>query len=236
MKRKILQVMTLVLWVTAVPAFAKGKKAKPDAAVPSRADLKHVPPDRGHTQPDAKPAAQPEKRPTVTPQKFVDSLYERLNVLAKGAPNLDVLHAKIGDELKGIVDYPEMAKLALGQKWLEIDEAQKAEFIGYLMRMVQNTYVKRFKPGQAIDIQYGSAPRELPDGRVEVPTTITVGKTSAEVHYKLLPAQGRWWVFDIVVDEASQVQTYRSNFKKILDKEGWPGLMTRMKKAAEKKV
>jgi ABC-type transporter MlaC component len=43
-------------------------------------------------------------------------------------------------------------------------------------------------------------------------------------------------VYDIVVDDASQVQTYRKNFKNILDKEGWPGLMTRMKKAAEKKV
>ena len=179
------------------------------------------------------PQLQPQQPPS---QKFVQSLYERLNTVSKGSPDLDALHGKIGDELKEIVDYPEMAKLALGQKWQEIDESQKSEFLGYLKRMVQNTYVKRFKPGQAIDIQYGTAPRDLPDGRVQVPTTITVGTTSAEVHYALRPAQGRWWVYDIVVDEASQVQTYRSSFKKILDKEGWPGLMSRMKKAAEKKV
>lgn len=218
MKGTTLQVILAVACLASAPAFAKGHKAAPDAV--------HA----------AAPSVDVTTKPTVAPQKFIQSLYERLNLVSKGSPDLEILHSKIGDELKGIVDYPEMAKLALGQKWLEIDASQKSEFLGYLTRMVQNTYVKRFKPGQAIDIQYASAPRELPDGRVQVPTTITVGKTSAEVHYKLLPAQGRWWVFDIVVDEASQVQTYRSSFKKILDKEGWPGLMSRMKKAAEKKV
>ena len=54
--------------------------------------------------------------------------------------------------------------------------------------------------------------------------------------YDLLPRGGQWAVYDILVDDASQVQTYRQSFKKILDKEGWPGLMTRMRKAAEKKV
>ena len=233
MNGKTVQAMFLAVSLLATPAFAKAKKPKAPApaapaAVPSREELKAVPPDRGHAQPEAKP--------TQAPQKFVESLYGRMNALSKDSPTLDALHAKIGEELKTIVDYPEMARLALGQKWTEIDAAQKAEFLGYLTRMVQNTYVKRFKPGQAIDIQYGAAPKQLPDDRVQVTSTITVGKTSAEVQYALRPSQGKWVVYDIVVDEASQVQTYRRSFKNILDKEGWPGLMTRMKKAAEKKV
>ncbi len=237
MKRTTLHAMMLTACLLAVPALAKAKKPKPaapaaapaaPAAVPSRQELKHAPDDRGHAQPEAKP--------TVAPQKFIEGLYERMNTFSKSAATLDVLHTKIGDDLKSVIDYPEMARLALGQKWTEIDEAQKKEFLEHLTKMVQNTYVKRFKPGQAIDIKYGAAPKLLPDDRVQVVTTITVGKTSAEVHYALRPAQGRWWVYDIVVDDASQVQTYRKNFKNILDKEGWPGLMTRMKKAAEKKV
>lgn len=234
MKRTTLQAIFLALSLLATPVLAKAKaKAKATkpaepATVPSHADLQHVPPDRGHSQPEAKP--------TVAPQAFVESLYGRMNTLSKAAPTLDALHGKIGEELRAIVDYPEMSKLALGQKWAEIDDAQKKEFVGYLTGMVLNTYVKRFKPGQAIEIRYGAAPKQLPDDRVQVASTITVGKTSAEVHYALRPSLGRWWIYDIVVDEASQVQTYRQSFKKILDKEGWPGLMSRMKKAAEKKV
>ncbi len=215
MKAKTLQAMMVTASLVAAPVLAKGKPAAtPPSAQPPAADAK----------------------PTVAPQKFVESLYERLNGLSKASPTLDVLHEKIGAELKGIIDYTEMARLALGTKWTEINDLQRKEFIEYLTRMVQNTYVKRFKPGQAVDIRYGAAPKALPDDRVQVATTITVGKTSAEVNYALRPAQGRWWVYDIVVDDASQVQTYRQSFKKILDKEGWPGLIARMKKAAEKKV
>ena len=233
MNRK-LHVLVLAVSLVALPALAKAKKpvkAAPEVAAPvapPREDLKHVPDNRGH--------AQPEVKPTIAPQKFIESLYERLSALSKSTPTLDTLHAKMGDELKQIIDYPEMAKLALGQKWAEIDEAQKKEFVDLLTKMVQNSYVRRFKPGQTVEIKYGAAPKLLPDDRVQVATTLTVGKTSAEVHYALRPSQGRWWVYDIVVDDASQVQTYRKNFKNILDKEGWPGLMTRMKKAAEKKA
>ena len=214
---------TLLLALVAQPVLAKPTAPKPATTKPAAADA-------------LKPAPTTTAKPTTPPQGFVQGLYDRLNVLAKGAPTLDALHGKIGDELKTVVDYSEMAKLALGQKWTEINDAQRKEFLTYLTGMVLNTYVKRFKPGQAIDIRYGQAPRTLPDDRVQVPTTITVGKTSAEVQYALRPHEGRWWVYDIVVDEASQVQTYRQSFKKILDKEGWSGLMTRMKKAAEKKV
>ena len=218
MNAKTFRALLLAASLVATPVLAK---AKAPAAAPQTAAPTNVAPDA---------------KPTVAPQKFVESLYERHNVLSKASSTLEVLHDKIGQELTGISDSAEMAKLALGPKWLEINESQKKEFVDYLTRMVQNTYVKRFKPGQAIDIQYGAAPKQLPDDRVQVGTTITVGKTSAEVNYALRPFAGRWWVYDIVVDDASQVQTYRQSFKKILDKEGWPGLMTRMKKAAEKKV
>ena len=231
MNGKIWQILAILTCLMAMPALAKAKKSKAAEAAAAAAPAHANPKDA------QKPAApMPETKPVITPQKFVESLYERMNVLSKSAATLDVLHAKIGEELRGVVDYPEMGRLALGEKWTQIDEAQKAEFLDYLTRMVQNTYVKRFKPGQAIEIEYGATPRLLADDRVQVMTTITVGKTTVEVQYALRPAHGRWWVYDIIVDEISQVQTYRKNFKSRLDKDGWPGLMKTMKSVAEKKV
>lgn len=231
-KQRIAQGLMIAALLDAGAVLAKPQKAKPPAAPastkPTREDLLHVPPDRGH--------AQPGQPPAIAPQQFVQGLYTRLNAMSKASPTLDALHGKIGEELRTVVDYPEMARLALGQKWTELTEAQRKEFLTYLTGMVLNTYVKRFKPGQAIEIRYGAAPKNLTEDRVQIASTITVGKTSAEVNYALRPNEGKWWVYDIVVDDASQLQTYRQSFRKILDKEGWPGLMTRMKKAAEKKV
>lgn len=147
---------------------------------------------------------------------------------------MPALHKAIGDELQGIVDFAEMAKLTLPDKWAGLQDEQRAEFVQLLSKMVINTYVKRFKPGSPIEIAYKLV-RPLASGRVDVQTVLTVKKTSADVSYLLLPGDGRWWAYDIVVDEASQVQSYRQNFAKILNKEGWPGLIARMKKAADKK-
>lgn len=183
----------------------------------------------------AAPAARPASD-TKDPQKFIGLLYERLNQLSQAAPTLDALHASIGKELTGVVDYEEMGRLTLASRWPQQTSAEQQEFVRLLAGMVLNTYVKRFKPGNAVDLKWDGPPRTLSQGRVQVPTVLTVKKTSADVHYAMLTKPTGWWVYDIVIDDASQVQTYRTSFKKILDKEGWPGLMTRMRKAAQKKV
>lgn len=205
---------------------------QPTLAAPAKTGSAKIAP-----KPTEKPAVnQPVAAALGDPQKFVEGLYNRLNELSKATETLEQLHAKISGELNGVVDYPEMAKLTLGEaKWTEITAEQKSTFTDLLKRMVSNTYVRKFKPGQAIVITYGGT-RKLEGAKVEVQSTIAVGKSSADVHYKMQPIAGKWMVYDILVDEASQVVTYRNSFKKILDREGWGGLMTRMKKAAEKKI
>ena len=169
------------------------------------------------------------------PQKHVEKLYERLNSLAQKATELPVLHKQIGQELDSVVDWQEMAKLTLASRWTEETEPHRKEFTELLHRMVLNTYVKRFKPGAPAQVSWRGVRKPSGD-KVIVATTVKVNKTSADVEYALQPKDGRWQVYDIVVDEASQVQTYKQSFKKVLDREGWDGLMKRMKKAADKKV
>lgn len=169
------------------------------------------------------------------PQKHVAALSERLNALAKAAVNPAALHAAIGEELQLAVDWSEMARLTLPSQWETLQPAQKAEFTALLNKMVVNTYVKRFKAGTAVDVQYKGV-KILGDGRTQVTTAITVNKTSADVAYVMRKGDGCWRVSDIAVDEASQVQSYRQSFGKILTKEGWTGLIARMTKAANKKT
>ncbi len=213
--------VVVALGALAQTALAKGKPAVKEPAAAEAAAPAPAPAPSGHPG---------------DPQKFIAGLYTRLDQMSQNAKSVDELHGRIGQELTGIVDYVEMGRLTLGAKWNDITEPQRKEFTGLLSGMVVNTYVRRFKPGTAIEISYAAAPKALSEGKVQVQTTIKVKKTSADVHYDLLPRGGQWAVYDILVDDASQVQTYRQSFKKILDKEGWPGLMTRMRKAAEKKV
>ena len=199
-------------------------------AVPTLAAPKKTPP------PVPTVAAKPKApaSPVGKPQEYIEKLHVRLDALVKANAKLDARHAAIAQELDGALDYAEMAKLTLPTAWDGFAPDQRSEFVRLLQKMVQNTYVRRFKPGTPAQVAYG-ATKTLPNGRFEVATTIVVNKVSADVHYLLLPGDGHWSVYDLVVDEASQVQSYRKNFGKILDKEGYGGLITRMKKAAAKK-
>ncbi len=208
----------------AVPAAAAPKAAKP-ANPPAAAPATPAAPA---------PSAGP-KKPAGDPQKFIAGLSAKLDQQSKATSDVAALHKAIGDELHGVIDFAEMAKLTLPGQWDGLQPEQRTEFTQLLTRMVINTYVKRFKPGTPVEITYKQT-RSLPGGRSEVQTVLKVKTTSADVNYQLLPGDGRWWVFDIVVDDASQVQSYRQNFAKILGKEGWSGLIARMKKAADKKT
>ena len=169
------------------------------------------------------------------PQKHIAAMSDRLQAMAKAASHAAALHAAIGKELQLAVDWSEMSRLTLPTQWETLQPAQRTEFTQLLAKMVTNTYVKRFQAGTEVAVEHKGA-KALGDGRTQVTTTVTVKKTSAEVAYLLRKSEGCWRVTDIVVDEASQVQSYRQNFAKILAKEGWSGLIARMTKAANKKA
>jgi ABC-type transporter MlaC component len=168
------------------------------------------------------------------PKGWIEGLSKKLDNLSQAASNQTALHGQIGKALDDIVDYAEMGRQTLPKQWAGLTEEQKAEFLTLLRKMLHNTYVKRFKAGTAVNITFGQT-RKLADGRVEVRTELTVKRTSADVYYAMHPGDGQWWVYDITVDDASQVANYRKSFGKILDKEGWAGLIKRMTKAANKK-
>ncbi len=213
---QISALMTVAGLLTSTGAWAKGTAAAPVTATTT-------------------PAARKAVATSSDPRKFIEELYQHLNELSKKTADLTALHKVIGDDLETVVDFAEMARLTLPGKWDTLVDAQKTEFTGLLTKMVRNTYVKRWKPGNPVEIQYGKVATPAGD-KADVATTITVNKTSAEVLYKLHQSGGHWLVWDIVVDDASQVQTYRSSFKKVLEREGWDGLIKRMKKAADKKA
>ncbi len=64
-----------------------------------------------------------------------------------------------------------------------------------------------------------------------MPCLLATKRTSASVYYSMIVKGGAWRVYDIIVDDVSQLATYKRSFRKILAKEGWKGLVARMKKS-----
>lgn len=187
--------------------------------------------------PDAKGAADakaPAAAPAGSPRDLIVALTAKLDERSRAGGSLAALHAAIGTELRQHIDFDEMGRRALGDSYTGQSEAEQTRFREFLAKMVEQSYVKRFKPGRKVEVTVAEKVRTGKGGRAQVKTQIRVGGTRADVAYSLHPTAQGWKIYDIVVDEASQLSAYRKAFRKIVAEKGWKGLIERMEKSAAK--
>jgi phospholipid transport system substrate-binding protein len=143
-------------------------------------------------------------------------------------------------KLQGIFDqmlaYDVFARESLGKKWSTLDASQQQEFGEVLTKIVRNNYRRNLKKMLDFNIVYAS---EKPKGGAVVVATLAKHKTDArepdiEIDFKMKTIDGRWMVVDIVTERASLVKTYKAQFLRILRKDGYPKLISKLRKKLKK--
>ncbi len=140
------------------------------------------------------------------------------------------------EELKGIVnnllDYRELAQRSLAEQWDKLSNAQREEFVATLRELIEKNYVKQLRTNLDYAVNYKS--ERITAGQATVSTSVhvrTKGKsTDVTIDYKMKRDEGRWKVWDVIDDEVSMVQNYRSQFAKIISTDGYNALLARMRK------
>jgi phospholipid transport system substrate-binding protein len=138
---------------------------------------------------------------------------------------------KISALFDQMLDYQALAEASLGKEWAGRTDAEKAQFSDLLKQLVRKSYEKNLKKTLSFNIEYLS--EEPADGAITVKTK-AVSKTNAreepiEIAYKMAEKDGAWRVKDIVTEGVSLVSSYRSQFTKIIKKDGFPVLIQKMK-------
>jgi phospholipid transport system substrate-binding protein len=154
----------------------------------------------------------------------------RAAVPAKGADITPATRQKLENILTRAVDLEGVAKAALGKNWDEATAIQRKKFL--------DAFKQRFRKATAdqfTDDYRGTEVKYLPeamgeDGVVKVPTEVTIKGEPTHIDYALRRAAGDWRIVDIVVDDVSTVDNYRSSFGRIIKKEGMDGLISRLNK------
>jgi phospholipid transport system substrate-binding protein len=141
---------------------------------------------------------------------------------------------KLTTAFDALLDYETLAKTSLDSEWTKLDAAQKKEFQDLLVILVQRAYTKNIRDtlNYAVEFQGEDA---LPGGML----VKTVAKHKSDQHrepisinYIVAEQSGKWRVRDIVTEGSSLVSNYRNQFRKIIEKQGYPGLIEKMKKKA----
>jgi len=138
---------------------------------------------------------------------------------------------KLAAVFDGVLDDAALSEASLGAEWASRTVAEKAQFSDLLKQLVRAAWERNLKKTLTYSIDYVS--EESVDGAVIVKTKAK-SKTDAreepiEVSYKLAQTAGAWKIRDIITEGVSLVSSYRSQFTKIIKKDGFPVLIQKMK-------
>lgn len=141
--------------------------------------------------------------------------------------------ATVTEAVRGFLDLDLLGQRALVDHWGTLSAAQKSEYLALLRELIEASYLQGVKKNLQFEVVYdGEAPGT--DGTVRVSTTVKTtrkGRPAAvPIAYVLSNASGTYKAFDVVTDGVGLVENYRAQFNKIIAKEGFAGLIARMKK------
>lgn len=126
-----------------------------------------------------------------------------------------------------MLDYDALAKASLGSEWAGRSDAEKAEFTGLLKQLVQQAYKKNLTKILDYDVEYVSE-----EAKGDVTKVKTKAKSKSDPREDPIAIDfsikgGK--VVDIETEGVSLVSSYKSQFTKIIKKDGFAALIQKMK-------
>ncbi len=164
------------------------------------------------------------------PISLIKAKYAEIEDVVARNPEQAPMRAGIRQVMDTFVDYRELGRRTLAGEWDRLDKRQRDEFVEEFKKMIQRTYVKRFNPNKKVEIEYHGTPERQKDGSVLVATTVRSGRSEARVDYLFHRRANRWWAFDVIIDDVSMVKNYRKQFHDIVRRDGFDGLMERIRR------
>jgi phospholipid transport system substrate-binding protein len=158
----------------------------------------------------------------------------RAAVPAKGAELTPATRQKLENILTRAVDLEGVARASLGKNWDKATPAQRKRFLDAFKQRFRKATADQFSDDyRGTEVKYSP---EVPgdDGTVKVPTEVTIKGEPTHIDYVMRRSGPDWRIVDIVVDDVSTVDNYRSSFSRIIKKEGMDGLIDRLNKATVK--
>ena len=123
-------------------------------------------------------------------------------------------------------DFARMARLAVGRNWAQASEAQKEALVKEFRTLLVRTYSTSLSQyrNQTIEVK----PLKLGAGDKDAVVRTAViqqGGPPIPIDYAMEKADGGWKVYDVIIDGASLVTTYRGTFNDQIQKGGVDGLV-----------
>lgn len=146
----------------------------------------------------------------------------------KKAQNEKKKRKALRETIETIFDYGEMTKRAIGGHWKDLSPPEKKEIAGLFETLLENSYANKIESYNNEKVIYLKEDTE--DNYSEVKTKIVTAKRDEySVDYRLMNKDGRWMVYDVVIEGVSLVSNYRTQFNRIINKQGVKELVKKLR-------
>jgi phospholipid transport system substrate-binding protein len=171
--------------------------------------------------------------PAMGPREAVESAIVRATSLMQdgqinGKPVAD-RHAELRRLARELFDFDEISRRALSRHWQARTPEEQSEFVALFSDLLERSYLNRIEAyagekitftGESLDGSYATVRSKV----------VTQRRTETALDYRMHIRDGRWRVYDVLIDGVSFVSTYRSQFDRVIQAESYASLVDRLKK------
>jgi phospholipid transport system substrate-binding protein len=119
-------------------------------------------------------------------------------------------------------------KRSLGPHWGRRTSEEQREFVKIFAELLEKSYVDRIESYSSQNVLYT---REVEDANYAVVDTkiVTDNREKLSINYKLHSVNKEWKVYDLVIEDISVVNNYRSQFNRVIARSSFEDLVRMMK-------
>ncbi len=164
-------------------------------------------------------------------EKFIRTKHNKVRQVLR-TPDTPKRAARLTELLGEFLDYDRLAKLSLDREWDKRSPGELKKFVSLLRQLVERQYQRNMESTLQYKVKWvGTEPI---DTGVKVKSSARSMKKKRQppitIDYSMSPAGKEWKVFDIFTDDVSLVKNYKRQFRRVINDEGWKGLIQRMEK------
>ncbi len=167
----------------------------------------------------------------ATPREQIQSSVEKVIAILKD-PNLKAKKNERIEQLRQVIfpkfDFTEMAKRSLGADWQRRTPEEQQEFVKLFTELIESAYVSNLDSYNGEKVVFTGDKQDGEYAQVDTKITSNKGEEST-VSYKLRQSGSDWKIYDVVIENISIVNNYRSQFNRVIARSSFADLLRQMK-------
>ena len=150
------------------------------------------------------------------------------NPNAKSKAQIEAQRAQLVELISPRFDFSEMAKRSLGRHWAGRTPDEQREFVKVFAALMGRSYADNIESYTTQNVLYIHEREDQNYAQVDTKIVAENG-SPLSVNYKLHSVDKEWKIYDLVIEDISMVNNYRSQFDRIIARSSFAELVRTMK-------